>query len=109
MWHFLCLIAVIIHSGSTAKLNNDKEFARKDPVPSQGILYPFESESRDVRSLDGMWRFLKVEYNDSMRGIEEKWFETELNKVGKALPKSCWTSGSKSCFADIYDIFNITY
>lgn len=104
MWHFLCLIAIIIHSGSTAKLNNDKEFVQKDPVPSQGLLYPFESESRDVRSLDGMWRFLKVEYNDSMRGIEEKWFETELDKVGKVV----WTSGSRSCFADISEIFNIT-
>ncbi|XP_061389537.1 beta-glucuronidase-like [Musca vetustissima] len=87
MWRYLCIVLVLgVQYGLAGKLNNGaKSVIKKDPPLTQGLLYPFESESRDVRSLDGMWRFLKVAYNDSMKGVEEKWFERDLDKVNPTL------------------------
>uniref|UniRef100_A0A1I8P6B0 Beta-glucuronidase n=1 Tax=Stomoxys calcitrans TaxID=35570 RepID=A0A1I8P6B0_STOCA len=83
MWRYLFVIvmALAAHSGSSAKIKNVKANVKKDPLPTEGLLYPFESESREVRSLDGMWRFLKVAYNESMQGVEDKWFEDDLDKI----------------------------
>lgn len=81
MWRYLFLIAFFVHSGSLAKLKNDKTKGWREQPRTKGLLYPFESESRNIRSLDGMWRFLKAETNDSDRGLNEKWFTGDLDKV----------------------------
>ena len=43
------------------------------------MLYPIENEIRQVKSLDGIWRFKKE--NRMEEGFEEKWYEKPLSKV----------------------------
>jgi hypothetical protein len=46
-----------------------------------GILYPQESESRDVRSLDGIWNFRLSPETDPLTGFRERWFQKDLSQV----------------------------
>uniref|UniRef100_A0A1A9WT52 Beta-glucuronidase n=1 Tax=Glossina brevipalpis TaxID=37001 RepID=A0A1A9WT52_9MUSC len=48
---------------------------------TKGLLYPRESETREVRSLDGLWSFIKSEINDPDQGLKELWHKQELHKV----------------------------
>lgn len=48
---------------------------------THGLLYPRESETREVKSLDGMWNFLKSDTNNPTQGIREKWFNNSLSKI----------------------------
>ena len=51
-------------------------------VQCKGILYPRESESREVKSLDGIWAFRKDGGNGApVRGFEEEWFTKPLFMV----------------------------
>lgn len=49
-------------------------------VNSAGILYPRESESREVKSLDGMWNF-RLSLPDPLVGFKERWYMKDLSKV----------------------------
>jgi hypothetical protein len=49
----------------------------------EGILYPRESETRQVTTLDGVWRFRVT--NDSLRGFRERWFSQPLADVSNHL------------------------
>lgn len=40
-----------------------------------------ESETREVKSLDGIWNFVKSNQTAPTQGIREKWFLNDLNKV----------------------------
>lgn len=53
----------------------------QDTAPTRGLLYPLESESREVRTLDGIWRFLQSDVNDPMKGVRDGWFKADLDKV----------------------------
>ena len=53
---------------------------RLDNISSGGILYPRESETREVKSLDGMWNF-RLSEDDPLQGFKEKWFTQDLVKV----------------------------
>ncbi|XP_043797314.1 beta-glucuronidase [Apis laboriosa] len=55
------------------------------PSPLPGMLYPRESESREVKSLDGMWDFVISPSGDTLKGYKEAWFADELSKVGKVM------------------------
>jgi hypothetical protein len=50
-----------------------------------GILYPQESESRDVRSLDGIWNFRLSPETDPLTGFRDRWFQKDLSQVGLCL------------------------
>lgn len=52
---------------------------------TRGLLYPFESETREVRSLDGKWNFLKGDPNAPSMGITQKWYEKKLQDVGDVI------------------------
>lgn len=54
-------------------------------VAGEGILYPTESESRTVHSLDGMWDFRLANESDSNVGHREGWYKQELRKVSVLL------------------------
>lgn len=54
-------------------------FAGNERV-TQGLLYPRESETREVRSLDGMWHFAKSDTNKPSVGLREKWYLRELRE-----------------------------
>nr|CAD7434419.1 unnamed protein product [Timema monikensis] len=51
-----------------------------------GILYPRESESREVRSLDGVWNFRLSPVNDTAKGFTDEWYSQELRKSGDVIP-----------------------
>jgi hypothetical protein len=47
---------------------------------SEGLLFPRESETREVRSLDGMWLFAKSETNKPSQGLSDKWYLRDLHE-----------------------------
>lgn len=46
-----------------------------------GGLYPRESGSREVKSLDGLWNFRLAPLHDPLKGFREEWFAKPLCKV----------------------------
>jgi beta-glucuronidase len=46
-----------------------------------GVLYPRESESREVVSLDGIWKFRTSPAEDQEKGFRNKWFLTNFEEV----------------------------
>lgn len=52
---------------------------------SWGGLYPRESESREVRSLDGLWKFRLSPLHDPNQGFREKWYQQPLMKSGSVI------------------------
>ncbi|KAJ9592381.1 hypothetical protein L9F63_015949 [Diploptera punctata] len=55
-------------------------------ISAGGILYPKESESRDVRTLDGIWNFRLSPENDHLTGFRERWFQKDLSQTGEVIP-----------------------
>lgn len=51
-----------------------------DEKTTEGLLYPRESETREVRSLDGIWSFAKSDTNKPSEGLREKWFLKDLHE-----------------------------
>ncbi|CAD7089028.1 unnamed protein product [Hermetia illucens] len=51
-----------------------------------GLLYPRESETREVRSLDGIWNFVQSDQYNVTQGIRERWYKDDLSKVRKTIP-----------------------
>ena len=50
-------------------------------VACSGLLYPRDSESRDVRELNGLWNF-RADYSpDRNAGFEEEWYKEPLSQV----------------------------
>jgi hypothetical protein len=57
-----------------------------------GILYPRESESREVIPLDGIWKFRISPTEDQEKGFRNKWFSTnfeEVNEEGRDIVLLC--------------------
>ncbi len=46
----------------------------------QGLLRPQDSETRFVKSLDGIWKFRISPRFDPDRGFKEKWYSRDLDK-----------------------------
>ncbi|XP_017057256.1 beta-glucuronidase [Drosophila ficusphila] len=59
--------------------------AVKRPTPTKGLLYPRDSETREVRSLDGMWHLVQSDPADPFLGIREKWYANPLRKTGREI------------------------
>ncbi|XP_015182643.1 PREDICTED: beta-glucuronidase-like [Polistes dominula] len=55
------------------------------PAPLPGLLYPRESESREIRSLDGLWDFIASPENDILKGYTEFWYIDSLSKAGELI------------------------
>ncbi len=47
---------------------------------TDGLLYPRESETREVLSLDGMWDFAKSNPFNATEGLLEAWFANDLEE-----------------------------
>lgn len=56
-----------------------------DEKQTEGLMYPSESETREVRSLDGMWSFAKSDSNKPSEGLREKWFLKDLHESTKVI------------------------
>ncbi|XP_030386989.1 beta-glucuronidase-like isoform X1 [Scaptodrosophila lebanonensis] len=57
----------------------------KDVSTSRGMLYPRDSETREVRSLDGMWNFVPSDETNPTQGIRDQWYKDDLNKVREVI------------------------
>lgn len=55
------------------------------PSPLPGMLYPRESESREVKILDGMWDFVVPPFQDTLKGYKEARFANDLSEVGRVI------------------------
>ena len=47
----------------------------------EGMLFPRESESRQIKDLSGLWSFRADRSRNREAGFDEKWYEQELCKV----------------------------
>lgn len=57
----------------------------------QGMLYPYESETREVKSLDGLWTFCTTPKDQAQDiGFSEKWFHS--NHHEKMVWNRVWSS-----------------
>uniref|UniRef100_A0A182RRY1 Beta-glucuronidase n=1 Tax=Anopheles funestus TaxID=62324 RepID=A0A182RRY1_ANOFN len=52
---------------------------------TEGLLYPIESETREMKKLDGMWNFVRSDSNNPSQGIREKWYMDDLARVRKTI------------------------
>lgn len=57
--------------------------ASAQTIPTEGLLYPRASETRNLRSLDGIWNFVRSQANDPTEGIREQWFLKDLKMTNK--------------------------
>uniref|UniRef100_H2XR42 Beta-glucuronidase n=1 Tax=Ciona intestinalis TaxID=7719 RepID=H2XR42_CIOIN len=62
----IAIVCVIIHSAN-------------------GILYPMESESRQVKDLSGRWRFRTDNSSGRDTGFQERWWERRLAETGHVI------------------------
>ncbi|XP_037944929.1 beta-glucuronidase-like [Teleopsis dalmanni] len=67
-------------------LSDAKDFKNVWKGRTTGLLYPRESESREVRKLDGIWRFLKSNVNNPRQGQRDGWFNDDLDKINDTIP-----------------------
>ncbi|XP_017090335.2 beta-glucuronidase isoform X1 [Drosophila bipectinata] len=70
----------VLHSSIALILVN------KEVPNTRGMLYPRESETREVRSLDGIWNFVRSDPANPTQGIRDKWFENDLSKIQSTIP-----------------------
>lgn len=52
---------------------------------TEGLLYPRASETRNLRSLDGIWNFVRSNTDDPTEGVREQWFLTDLRQSNKSV------------------------
>uniref|UniRef100_A0A1A9VL01 Beta-glucuronidase n=1 Tax=Glossina austeni TaxID=7395 RepID=A0A1A9VL01_GLOAU len=75
---YLLLLLLLAQKTFTEKPTTDQQHNVKN---TKGLLYPRESETREVRSLDGLWSFVKSEIEDPEQGFRELWYKQELHKI----------------------------
>uniref|UniRef100_A0A8C2QF94 Glucuronidase, beta n=1 Tax=Cricetulus griseus TaxID=10029 RepID=A0A8C2QF94_CRIGR len=50
-----------------------------------GMLFPRESPSREVKALDGLWRFRADFSENRLQGFEQQWYRQPLRESGPTL------------------------
>jgi hypothetical protein len=83
------LIGIVFANKSSSRLSNFAEYIDAHEKPSapttstahQGMLYPRESESRQIKDLCGLWSFRADKSQNRNAGFEEKWYEQDLAEV----------------------------
>ncbi|KAJ8681399.1 hypothetical protein QAD02_017186 [Eretmocerus hayati] len=109
MWsHFFLLVVVTIHvKGGEVDVRNfttpapekvtaevppaetddlsPTTFSDTSPGSLPGLLYPRESESREIKSLDGFWDFAVPPSHDVLKGHREEWYASGLSKTAKVM------------------------
>ncbi|XP_063983304.1 beta-glucuronidase [Diachasmimorpha longicaudata] len=79
-------ILLVLVSGHKDYSDDDEsierlEFDDEEPVPPlSGMLYPRESESREVKSLDGLWDFAISPSDDYLSEVHHEWYQDDLSK-----------------------------
>ncbi|CAB3988295.1 Beta-glucuronidase [Paramuricea clavata] len=88
---------IVFANKSSSRLSNFEEYFDAHEKPSQpsapttstahqGMLYPRESESRQIKDLCGLWSFRADKSQNRNAGFEEKWYEQDLAKTGPVIP-----------------------
>lgn len=97
MWHLIFLLIGSAMAGESGpesptdffdaiKIEAPLPYEEAFPTPLPGLLYPRESESREIRSLDGLWDFVVSPEGDALRGYREGWYALDdLSKVSEMM------------------------
>ena len=59
---------------------------QSSPGKNWGGLYPYETPTRLVKSLDGIWNFRLSPLYDPNKGFREKWYKMPLAATGEVIP-----------------------
>jgi len=54
-----------------------------DSCSIANVLYPVESESREVRTLHGLWNFKISPLTDQLVGFDEQWYSKRFEMVSQ--------------------------
>lgn len=74
----MCVANAIVQNAATG--NEIDSSPKKSQTSTGGPLYPKATETRDLRTLDGIWNFRKSPA-DPETGYRAGWFEQDLDKV----------------------------
>ncbi|KAH8283558.1 hypothetical protein KR018_006458 [Drosophila ironensis] len=69
----------VLHSSIALLVN-------KEVPTTRGMLYPRESETREVRSLDGIWNFVRSDQANPTQGVREQWYDQDLSQSRPTIP-----------------------
>ena len=58
-----------------------------------GMLFPRDSESRQVKDLSGFWNFRADMSANRNQGFEQSWFAKPLWQVRKSSQRICYNAG----------------
>ncbi|XP_053609774.1 beta-glucuronidase isoform X2 [Plodia interpunctella] len=61
-------------------------FGKKSPICCEGGLYPRESLTRELKSLDGIWNFRLSPPSDPLYGFLNGWYLQDLERTGPVIP-----------------------
>ncbi|KAJ8722165.1 hypothetical protein PYW08_004567 [Mythimna loreyi] len=78
----ICVVSGIVQNVATG--NEIDSGLKKAQTNTGGPLYPRASETRDLRTLDGLWNFRKSP-SDPETGYKAGWFEQDLDKTGPVI------------------------
>ncbi|XP_022813870.1 beta-glucuronidase [Spodoptera litura] len=78
----VCVANAIVQNAATG--NEIDSSPKKSQTSTGGPLYPKATETRDLRTLDGIWNFRKSPA-DPETGYKAGWFEQDLDKTGPVL------------------------
>ncbi|GBP32753.1 Beta-glucuronidase [Eumeta japonica] len=65
--------------------NDINRLKKKMKISTSTALYPQASETRDIKTLDGIWNF-RMSPTDPEYGYQHGWFEQDLEKTGPVQP-----------------------
>lgn len=78
----VCVVSAVVQNTATG--NEIDSALKKAQTSTGGPLYPRASETRDLRTLDGLWNFRKSP-TDPETGYRAGWFEQDLDKTGPVI------------------------
>ncbi|EDW33659.1 GL11760 [Drosophila persimilis] len=81
LWLFSFVSGLVLLHFSIALILINKEVPQ-----SRGMLYPRESETREVRSLDGIWNFVRSDQTNPTQGVREEWYGKDLSRSRPTIP-----------------------
>lgn len=88
MWVVLTTLYISITNAVVplrASANEIKPLYKKPLTSTGGALYPRATETRDLRTLDGIWNFRMSPQNPEY-GYRNGWYEQDLEKTGPIIP-----------------------
>lgn len=77
-------------------------FITKD-TRTTALLYPHESETREIKTLDGIWNFIKLNQTTPNQGILDKWYLNDLSKVSCVFFSICMLFLFYQCQNVVYE------